>query len=91
VPFIANATVKSTKKWKCADCVAGRKAAPPAVPATANDAAATADATTADNIMSDVVRAPAAAVQPTLPVDALPATAHDAPRRCALQPWRVLS
>jgi hypothetical protein len=49
------------------------------------------DATTADNIMSDVVRAPAAAVQPTLPVDALPATAHDAPRRCALQPWRVLS
>lgn len=82
VPFIADATVKSTKKWKCADCVAGRKAAPPAVPATANDAAATADATTADNIMSDVVRAPAAAVQPTLPADALPATAHVAPPLC---------
>ena len=81
VPFISDVTVKSTKKWKCADCVAGRKAAPPAVQATTT--IATADDTTADNIVSGVVRAPTAAVQPTLPpADALPATAHVTPPLC---------
>ena len=63
-PFISDATVKSKKKWKCADCVAGRPAAPhPVSPAVfaAPPAAVTATPATAPHVTPAATTAAAAA------------------------------